>query len=176
MAKAQLKPDTGEINTQEEVTAYRRLYESFKHKLNEAGDKINTQTIKHAVDKAVAELKEAGEHSAETIKRATQALKKDIASSVEKLGPNWDKLKGKTHHFFDIWQDRSTVFIGHAASAVGEWLHTKGDKLEHHIYHAGELTYGGHFECTACGERLELHKANYIQPCPKCMKTEFRRT
>ena len=177
MAKAQLKPETVEVQTtqQAEVTAYRRLYDAVKKRLTDVGDRINMETIKSAVDKAGAELKDAGEHSAETIKRVTQALKKDIASTAEKLGPNWNKLKDKSSHLFDIWQDRSTVFIGHAASAVGDWLHDKGDKLEHHVYHAGELTYGGTFECTACGERLEIKKANYIQPCPECLKTEFRR-
>lgn len=175
MAKAQLKPDMEEIKTEAEVTAYRRLYESVKTKLTAVSDKINTQTIKNVVDKAGAEMKEAGEHSTEMIKRLTQALKKDIASSAARLGPNWERLKGKTHNMFDIWQDRGTIFIGHAALSVGDWLHDKGDKLEHHIYHAGELTYGGSFECSSCGERLEINKANFIQPCPKCMKTEFRR-
>lgn len=178
MAKAQRKPEAVEVETihQEEVTAYQRLYASVKQSLTHVGDKISMDTIKHAVDKAGAELKAAGEYSTETIKRVTLVLKKDMASTAEKLGPNWEKLKGKTHHLFDIWQDRSTVFAGHAATAVGDWLHDKGDKLEHHIYHAGELTYGGTFECTACGQQLEINKANYIQPCPECLKTEFRRT
>ena len=175
MAKAQLKPEIVETQPQQEVAAYQRFYESVKKKFAEAGDKINMETVKHAVDKAVAELKDMGDHSAETIKRMTQALRKDIASSAEKLGPHWEKLKGKTHDMFDIWQDRGTVFVGHAASAVGEWLHNKGDKMEHHVYKAGELTYGGTFVCTSCGERIEIHKANYMQPCPNCLKSEFRR-
>ncbi len=175
MTQAQRKPEIHESLPHEEVTAYRRFYESVKMKFSEVGDKINMQSVKQVIDKAGAELKEAGEHSAEAVKRAGQALRKDIASSAEKLGPDWHKLKGKTHNFFDIWQDRSTVFIGHAASAVGEWLHDKGDKMEHHVYHAGELTYGGAFECVSCSERIEISKANYIQPCPHCMKTEFRR-
>ena len=175
MAKAQRKSDMDELLPQEEVTAYRRLYESVKTKFAEVGDRINMQTVKQLVDKAGVELKEAGEHSAETLRRVGQSLKKDIASSAERLGPNWNRLKGKTHNMFDVWQDRSTVFIGHAALAVGDWLHDKGEKMEHHVYHAGELTYGGAFECTGCGERIEIGKANFIQPCPHCMKTEFRR-
>lgn len=175
MAEAKLKPDTGETGTHTEVAAYQRFYESVKKKLTQVGDRISWETIKNAIDKAAAELKEAGEYSAETIKHLTQVLKKDIATTREKLGPNWEKLKDRTHHFFDIWQDRSTVFVGHAASAVGDWLHKKGEHMEHQIYHAGELTYGGTFECTACGARLEMDKADYIQPCPKCMKSEFRR-
>ena len=175
MAKAQLKEVVVETEEQAEVSGYRRFYQSVKKKLSEAGDRINAQTFKTAVDKAVVELKDAGEYSAEAIKRMTQALRKDIASSAEKLGPNWEKLRSKTHDFFDIWQDRSTVFIGHAASELGEWLHNKGDKLEHHVYKAGELTYGGTFVCTSCNERLEIHKAGYLQPCPNCLKSEFRR-
>jgi hypothetical protein len=175
MAEAKLKPEVSETEPQQEVAAYQRYYESVKTKLKETGDKIHVDTIKQAVDKAGDELKEAGEHSAETVKRLTVVLKKDIASTAEKLGPKWEKLKDRAHHFFDIWQDRSTVFLGHAASAVGEWLHKKGDSMEHHIYMAGELTYGGTFECTACGKRIDIKKASYIQPCPECLKSEFRR-
>ena len=160
---------------QKELAAFERFYTAAKKRLAEAGDKINTATFKNAMDKAASELKEAGDYSAQTIKRVTQALKKDIASSADKLGPNWDKLKDKSHHMFDIWRDRSTIFIGHASSAAGEWLHEKGDKLEHHTYHAGELTAGGHFKCTACGEQLELHKPDYLPPCSKCMASEYRR-
>ena len=175
MAEAKLKPKISETEPQEEVAAYQQFYESVKTKLKQAGDKVHVDTIKSAVDKAGAELKEAGGHSTEAVKHYTQVLKKDIASTAEKLGPKWEKLKDRAHHFFDIWQDRSTVFIGHAASAFGEWLHKKGDSMEHQIYQAGELTYGGTFECTACGARIEIKKANYIQPCPECLKSEFRR-
>jgi len=33
----------------------------------------------------------------------------------------------------------------------------------------------GTFECLNCGERVHLHKAGHIPPCPKCHHTEFKR-
>ncbi len=165
-----------EAQQQKELAAFDRFYTATKKRLGEVGDKINAENFKNAMDKAAIEIKEAGDYSAQTIKRVTQALKKDIASTAEKYGPNWEKFKDKSHHLFDIWRDRSTIFIGHAASAVGEWLHERGDRLEHHTYHAGELTAGGQFSCTACGEKLELHKPDYLPPCPKCMESEYRRS
>lgn len=164
-----------EAQQQRELAAFERIYTAAKKRLAELGDKINAASFRSAMDKAVDELKEAGDYSAQTIKRVTQALKKDIASTAEKYGPNWGKFKNRSHHLFDIWRDRSTIFIGHAASAAGEWLHERGEKIEHHTYHAGELTAGGQFSCTACGEHLELHKPDYLPPCPKCMASEYRR-
>ena len=57
-----------------------------------------------------------------------------------------------------------------------EWLKLKMEAAtERPTYRTGEVALPGTFECLKCGERLRLHKAGHISPCPKCQATEFRR-
>ena len=57
-----------------------------------------------------------------------------------------------------------------------EWLKLKMEAAtERPTYRTGEVALPGTFECLKCGERLRLHKAGHIPPCPKCQATEFRR-
>jgi len=161
---------------QEELAAYDKLRQNLKKILSEIHENVNADTLRHAVDKAGAQLKEVGEHTAEAVNKAAAALKKDLASVGAKLEPKWEALAGKTGDLFDAWRDRSSVFLGQASRALGDWLQQLSSRLEHPSYQTGEMTFGGTFECTACGEQVTLDKAGHLPPCPKCYKTEFRRT
>ena len=86
MSQVKEKPHTeeaqqasDEAQQQKELAAFERFYTAAKKRLAEAGDKINAATFKNALDKAISEVKEAGDYSAQTVKRVTQALKKDIS-------------------------------------------------------------------------------------------------
>lgn len=159
----------------EELAAYEKLRQRVKQSLAEVRETVNADNIRQVVDKAGTQLKEVGEHTAEAINKATQALKKDLSSVANKLEPKWEAFAEKTDDLFEAWRDRSSVFLGQASRAIGDWLQGVGTKLEHQTYRTGEMSYGGTFECTACGERVELPKAGHLPPCPKCSKTEFQR-
>lgn len=159
----------------QELAAYEKLRERVKAILSEVRETVNADTVKQAIDKASTELKEAGGHTAETVNRVAASLKKDLADTAEKLGPKWETFSEKTSDLFGVWRDRSGVFLANAATAVGEWLQQFGSKLEHKTYRAGEMSYGGSFECSACGEHLKLPGPGHLPSCPQCEGVEFRR-
>jgi hypothetical protein len=138
-------------------------------------EKISAETIKDALDKASATLRQAGEYSGETVSKAAEAVKKDLASAAERLAPKWEALSEDAAGLFAVWQGRSRAFLGAAATASGDWLKELGSRLEHRSYRAGELAGGGTFECTRCGERQLLAQPNHLAECLKCQNNEFRR-
>ncbi len=159
----------------QELAAYERLRAQVRKLLAEARETVNADTLRQAVDKAAAPLKEMGEFTAETVNKGIAALKKDLSAVAQRLEPKREAFADKTGDLFDAWRDRGAVFLGQAATAIGEWLRQAGERLEHPTYHAGEMTAGGHFPCTACGASLTLPKPGHLPSCPQCHKTEFRR-
>lgn len=159
----------------EEVAAYEKLRLESKRVFAEMRENVNAESIRGAVDKATNRLKEAGGYTAGVLNKASEALKKDAAYAMEKLGPKWDAFSEKSADIFEVWRDRSTLFLSQASVAVGEWLQKTGTKLGHLTYRTGEMTSGGTFSCTACGELMVQSDAGHLGECPKCQGTEFRR-
>ena len=77
-------------DAEEELAAYETLRQRVSKTFGELHDRINRETVSHAMDKAAAELKEVGGHSMEAIGKASAALKKDIASTADHLKPKVD--------------------------------------------------------------------------------------
>jgi DNA-binding transcriptional MerR regulator len=158
-----------------ELAAFQRMYKEARRALEDVREKVSAETIKEALDKASATLRQAGEYSGETVSKVAEAVKKDLASAAERLAPKWEALSEDAAGLFAVWQGRSRAFLGGAATATGDWLKELGSRLEHRSYRAGELTGGGTFECTQCGERQLLAQPNHLAECPKCQNNEFRR-
>jgi len=182
----------------EELAAYDKLRQRVKQILGETKEAINADTIKHVLDRAGEELKEIGGHPREVIAKATATLQKDLASTAEVVKPRleelgkgteqafklfrerggafWHELSEDTGHIFEIWRDKGGGFLAVVAKGVGEWSQKMGDNLnEVLLYHTGEATHGGTFNCTACGTAVELKKPGHLPSCPECHKSEFRR-
>jgi hypothetical protein len=158
-----------------ERAAFQRMHEEVTRALGEVREKVSAQTIRDALEKASAVLREAGEYTGETVSKATDAVKKDLATTAVRLAPKWEALSGEAAGLFQVWQGRSKVFLGRAATATGDWLQELGGRLERQTYRAGEMTGAGTFECTGCGERQALAEASHLGECPKCQGSEFRR-
>ncbi len=158
-----------------ELTAYERLRQEVRKLLAGARGSVNADTVKQAVDKAVEGLKHAASHSATALNKAAGVVKKDLTEAAAKMGPKWGSLSSKRADLFAVWRDRGSVFLGHAASAVADWLHEAGGKLGHRTYRAGEMTYSGILKCSSCGEQLVLRKPAHLEPCQKCGHTIFQR-
>lgn len=158
-----------------ELAAFQRMYKEARRALEDVREKISAETIKDALDKASATLRQAGEYSGETVSKVTEAVKKDLANAAERLAPKWEALSEDAAGLFAVWQGRSRAFLGGAATATGDWLRGLGSRLEHRSYRAGELTGGGTFACTRCGERQLLTQPNHLAECPKCQNNEFRK-
>lgn len=184
---------------EEELAAYEKLRRRVSRNLSELNEKINTKTIGQAMDKAMAELKEMGEHSKEAINKAGETLKKDIASTAGNIKPKVDKMTSPAREQFDNWRnkggalwhdiadeagyikelsrDKSGAFFLNITTALSEWSKSVSERLGSSLqYKTGEMTHGGEFSCTSCEAKLHLKKPGRIPPCPKCSGTEFRRS
>lgn len=159
-----------------ELAAYEQLHQEVKNILTQALDAVSAEAINKAVEDASRRLHAAGEHTEETITKATSALKKDLASASKTAGPRWEEFVDKTGGIFDAWRDKGGHIVALAVKALGEWNQLFGDKLDAMlVYHSGEATHGGTFVCSGCGHVVTLKKPGHLRPCPKCHKKEFRR-
>ena len=191
------KNDT--TTTEEELAAYEKLRQRMSKLLGEVHEKINAETVGHAMDKATAELKEMGDHSKEAIAKAAKSLKKDIASTAEHLKPKLDEAADGTRKQFDHWldkggalwreissesehlmeysRDKGGAFLVNVSHGLSEWSEKMSQKLDRSmVYKTGEITHGGEFACLNCEAKIHLKHPGRIPPCPKCTKTEFHRT
>jgi hypothetical protein len=159
----------------EERAIYEQLREEIEHRFEEMRDAVNAESVRSAVDRAVVQMKEMGGYTAEAINKVADTVKKDLASAAVKMGPEWKKFSARSADAFAVWRDRGRGFLAEAATAVGEWLQEAGRKFEQQSYKAGEMTASGSFECTQCGEKLNLAKPGHLPACPNCRNLEFRR-
>jgi hypothetical protein len=170
------RPDNpGAGRADDEVAAYEKLRQEVKRRLAEVRENVNAETVKDALDKASARMKEIGGYTAEALNKAAEALRKDLARTAQTLGPKWSEYSEKSADLFAVWRDRGTHFLGRAAVATGEWLQKTGARLEHQTYRTGEITYGGTFECASCKEMTVLAQSGRLPACARCTGTEFRR-
>jgi len=165
----------GPRQLKDEQAAYEKLRKAVGAILTEARDTVNAETLKQAFDKAIAELRNTGEYTAETINKIADSLRKDMTSAAMKMGPKWEAFSEKSADLFSVWRDRGSLFLARAADAMADWLRQTGDKLEQQAYRTGEMVHSGTFECTNCGERVVLRTSAHLPPCAKCHKIEFRR-
>lgn len=175
MNETQKPPETNEQARQEEVAAYEKLRQHVKEALANAREKINAETMQQAVDAGAEKLKAAGTYTSAAVTKAVAALRKEMAVAGERLGPKWEAFSEKSADLFSVWRDRSSVFLGQAATSLGSWLEKVGQRLEHQSYAAGEITHGGAFECQSCKARIELPRPGHIPPCPSCQGATFTR-
>ena len=195
-----MEPDKKEIERkEEELATYEKLRRQVSKSLGELNEKINKETISQTVDKAIADLKEMGEHSKDAITKAGEALKKDIASTSESLKPRIDKVTAPAREQFDNWldkggelwrdianeaeylkelsRDKGAAFLLNITRGLSEWSKEMKDKLDTSLqYKSGEMTHGGEFTCTSCEGKIHLKKPGRLPPCPKCSGSDFRRS
>jgi hypothetical protein len=190
------KQDKG---TDEELAAYEKLRQRVSKTFGELHDKINGESISQAINKATAEMKEVGGHSIEAITKASAALKKDIASTAEHIKPRvddvtegakkqfdhwfdkggalWNEITREAEHAYEFSRDKGLAFLSSIAKGLGEWSQSMGEKMDSSVkYKTGEITHGGEFVCTSCESKIHLKQPGRLPPCPKCSKTEFRRS
>jgi len=159
----------------QERAAYEKLREGVGKLLAETRDTLTPDTIRQALDRAAAQLKQLGGYTTDTIDKVRASVEKDMAAAAEKIGPRWQAFSEKTADLFQVWRDRSQQFLSNASGVLGDWLRDAGDRMKQHTYHTGEMIASGTLECTQCGERIVLATSAHLPPCPKCRNMEFRR-
>jgi Zinc-ribbon containing domain/Protein of unknown function (DUF2934) len=159
----------------QELAAYTKLREGVSRVLGDAKETLNAETIRQALAQAIAQLKQMGEHTADTIDKVAASVERDMVNAAQKIGTRWDAYSEKTADLFQVWRDRGNRFLTDATAAVGDWLQQTSDKLKTQTYHSGEMAASGTLECTACGERLVLQTPSHLPACSKCRNREYRR-
>ena len=159
----------------QELAAYTKLREGVSRVLGDAKETLNAETIRQALAQAIAQLKQVGEHTADTIDKVAASVERDMINAAQKIGTRWDAYSEKTADLFQVWRDRGNRFLTDATAAVGDWLQQTSDKLKTQTYHSGEMAASGTLECTACGERLVLQIPSHLPACSKCRGSEYRR-
>jgi len=162
-------------NAGQEQATYDALRDEVKKRLAEIKDAVTVEHLHRALDQGTERLRELGVATAESLSRARDSVQRDLAAAAERIGPAWNSLSESSADLFAVWKDRSNAFLAGAASSAGEWLKKAGEDLERTHYRTGDLTYGGNFNCSACGQRIVLAHSGHLPPCPNCMATDFRR-
>jgi hypothetical protein len=184
---------------EEELAAYEKLRQRLSKSLGELNEKINSESVSRALEKAMADLKEVSEHSKEVISRVGKTLQKDIASTVSQFKPKvdrdlegarkdftrlqnkggalWREISLEAEHLKELSLDKGGAFLLNVIRGLNEWTRGLSDKLDSLLaYKTGEITHGGEFTCASCGAEIHLKKPGHLPPCPKCTKTDFRRS
>lgn len=177
MNQETIKKDRAETKAkQQELDAYEQLRQEVKKVLDQSIDAMSAEKISHAVAHGQSVLRQTGKHTQEQINLLGENLRRDLLSTFKAIEPPFQELGDTVGGLFDLWRDKSGVILTDLARAVGDWSHQFSDKLDDMLrYHSGDMTHGGVFVCTHCGQTMHVKKPIHLPPCPKCHKTEFRR-
>ena len=191
-------PETEQAQKAEELSAYEKLVQQVKANMERLTSTIDAESLKGSIDKATHELKEIGDHSMEAITKAADAMKKDLATSVDHVKPAFESLgKGAEQAFGTLQNTSAEVWAKMAEGTTGalyawrDWTGTatadflknvsawsakmSGQLDEALVYHTGEMTHGGTFKCLNCDSEIVIKKLSHLPPCPKCQQTKFKR-
>ena len=162
------------MNEDRDVSNFEKLASKTKEQLLASKDK-SMEWIHMAVDASADQLEKAGDFTKDEGARAGRFLKRDLAATRVDFARARESLnKGL---------NPSRVgggFVGlasHLFSSMGDVFQGWAAKSEEALaYNTGEVSGPGKLTCTACGTELNLERSSRIPPCPKCHKTDFRKS
>lgn len=153
-------------------------YDKFaakSHELFEASRDKSQEALNVAMEKTREQMTALGELSAEQAKLFQDYMKRDLDQTAEEMKRLGEGAKESLHP--------SRVGAG-ALSSLAALLQLGGNALwqmskkadQALIYNAGEITSAGTLTCTSCMHQMHLSKTGDIPPCPKCLKTAFKKS
>jgi len=157
-----------------EITNFEKLAARTKEQLILGKDK-SMEWLGQAVDASADQLEKAGEFSKEEGERARQFLKRDLAATRV----DFTRARASVNKALDP----SRVGVGfvdlasHLFGNMGEMFQGWAAKSEEALtFNTGEISGPGKLTCADCGAELHLERSSRIPPCPKCHKTDFRKS
>ena len=157
-----------------ELKHYERLAEKARE-IFEKSKETSVRWIDEALDKAAAQLEDAGEFTKEEGRRAREFLRKDL----EATKADFEKASQVTKAAVDPSRAGAgfTNLASHLFDSLGDTFKKWAAKSEESLgFHTGQITGPGTLTCKACGTELHLEGASRIPPCPKCHKTDYRKS
>ncbi len=145
------------------------------HELFEASREKSQEAIETTLEKTREQMTALGELSTEQAKLFQDYMKRDLEQTAAEMRELGDLAKERLHP--------SRVGAG-ALSSLASLLQLGGDALwqlskktdQALIYSAGEITSAGTLTCMNCMHQLHFKKTGSIPPCPKCLKTAFKKS
>lgn len=162
------------MNEDRDISNFEKLASKTKEQLIASKEK-SMEWLHMAVDASADQLEKAGDFSKEEGERARRFLKRDLAATRVEFA--------RARAFVNKVMDPSRVsggFIGlasHLFGSMGDVFQGWAAKSEEALaFHTGEVSGPGKLTCTDCGTELNLERSSRIPPCPKCHKTDFRKS
>ncbi|MFC1542337.1 NADP-dependent isocitrate dehydrogenase [Pseudomonadota bacterium] len=154
-----------------ETDQYDEMAAKFKE-LFEAGAEKSSEYAHIAMEKAREQLTAAGKVSEEQGKKLKEFLERDFSHMADtvrdeaKIKLNPSRLGTGALASLSSLLEMAGSALTSAASKAKESLSCR----------SGEITAAGTLTCVACGHEMHFKKTGRIPPCPKCHKTEFKKS
>jgi len=162
------------MNDERDIFNFEKLAEETKGRIISSKEK-SREWLQLAVDASAEQLETAGEFSKEEGERLKRFLKRDLAAMRVDFT--------RAREFVNRGLSPSRVGGGfadlasHLFSSMGDTFQGWADKSEEALtFNTGEISGPGLLTCTDCGTELHLKRPSHIPPCPKCHKTDFRKS
>ncbi len=162
------------MNEDRDISNFEKLASRTKEQLIASKEK-SMEWLYMAVDASADQLEKSGDFTKEEGVRAGRFLKRnlaatrvDLARARESINKGLDPARvsggyiGLASHLFGSMGD---VFQG--------WASKSQEALN---FNTGEVSGPGKLTCNDCGTELNLERSSRIPPCPKCHKTDFRKS
>ncbi len=155
----------------EEADQYDEMAAKFKE-LFEAGAEKSSEFAQIAMEKARKQLTAAGAVSEEQGKNFKKFLERDFSSMAETFRDEARIKLNPTRLGTGALASISSLLEAAGSALTGAAVKAK----ESLSCRSGEITAAGTLTCAACGHEMHFKKTGRIPPCPKCHKTEFKKS
>jgi hypothetical protein len=162
------------MNEDREIKNYEKLAERAKQ-VFENSKKKSGAWIDEALESAADQLEEAGEFTKQEGRHAMEFLRKDL----EATRVDFDQAAKATKAALDPSRAGAGFadLASHLFDSLGDTFKTWAAKSEATLsFRTGQITGPGTLTCKACGTELHLDDPSRIPPCPKCHKTDYRKS
>jgi Zinc-ribbon containing domain len=162
------------MEPEQDIATFDLLATKTREQIEESPD-ASADWLQRAIDTTAERLAALGTFTREEGARAGRFLKRDLASlrtnfvlAGETIQLNMDpsRLSGG-------FTDLAAHLFNRTGNQFHEWAARSEEALE---FNTGEVTGPGTLTCTDCGTKLHLKRSSHIPPCPKCHKTDFRKS
>ncbi|HKL25486.1 MAG TPA: hypothetical protein VJ910_04610 [Desulfuromonadales bacterium] len=150
-----------------EVGLYEKLASRTAELLEES-----KKTLDEALKKAREEVNRAGNFSSEQMDKVTSYVRRDLVENARKAS---DAVRQTVdpHRMSAGVQSVFSRILTSTADALGDLARRAEKNLE---FKTGEVTSPGTLTCKDCSAEMHMKSTARIPPCPKCHKTQFRKS
>jgi hypothetical protein len=161
-------------NDDKDVRNFEALASKTKEQLAKSKEQ-SAQWLHKAIDTAAEQLEKAGEFTKEEGGRAKEFLKRDLEATREDFANASARVKRALdpHRLGSGMMSLTSHLFESLGDKFKEWSHKTEEVL---VFHTGQVTGPGTLTCTDCGTQMHPAGTGRIPPCPKCHKTEFRKS